>query len=64
VTTKANPPKIKFGQVVLHGDQQTLHFDLTDMNKLTTKIEEVIEFQRKLSIKLNLENLVLNSVLS
>jgi hypothetical protein len=39
-------PELKFGQEVLHGDLQTLHYDLVDMNKPSPKIKEVREFQR------------------
>jgi hypothetical protein len=32
VTTNANPPELKLGQEVLHGDLQPLHSDLVDMH--------------------------------
>jgi hypothetical protein len=44
-TPIANPPEINFGYEVLHGDLQSLNYDLIYMNKLTPKIEEVMEFQ-------------------
>jgi hypothetical protein len=53
-TTTTNPPGLKLGQGVLHDDLQTLHSALVDMHKLY-KIEEVIEFQIRLIIKLNLK---------
>jgi hypothetical protein len=51
VTTIADPPDLKLRQRVLHGDLQTLRSDLVDMHKLTPKIEEVMEFQRRLIVK-------------
>jgi hypothetical protein len=41
---------------VLHGDVQTLHSHIVDMNKLTPQIKEVIEFQRRVIVKLILKN--------
>jgi hypothetical protein len=46
VTTIANPPELKFGHEVSHGDPKTLSYDLVDMNKPKPKIKEVMEFQR------------------
>jgi hypothetical protein len=43
-TAIANPPELNFGQGVLHGALQTLHYDLIDMHKLTPNIQEVIAF--------------------
>jgi hypothetical protein len=40
-TTIANPPKLDFGQEVLHGDLQRLHYDLVDLHKLTPNLQEV-----------------------
>jgi hypothetical protein len=34
-TLIGNPPKLHFGQKVLHGDLQCLHYDLVDMHKLS-----------------------------
>jgi hypothetical protein len=53
-TTIANPLELKFEQEVLRGALQTLHSDLVDMNKLTQKIQEDMEFQRRLIVKLKL----------
>jgi hypothetical protein len=53
-TTIANPPELKFEQEVLRGALQTLHSDLVDMNKVTQKIQEDMEFQRRLIVKLKL----------
>jgi hypothetical protein len=41
---------------VLHGDVQSLHGELVDMHKLSHQIDEVMEFQKWLIIKLNLMN--------
>jgi hypothetical protein len=51
----ANPSKLHFGQEVLHGDLQRLYYDLDDMNTLTLKVKEDIEFQTGIK-KLNPEN--------
>jgi hypothetical protein len=56
VTTIANPPELKFEHEVLHGDLKTLHYDLVDMHNSTSKIQEVIEFQRQLIVNQILEN--------
>jgi hypothetical protein len=53
-TVIANPPKLDFGEGVLHGSLQTLHYDLIDMYKLTLIIQEVIVFPKWLSVKQNL----------
>jgi hypothetical protein len=53
VTTIANPPVLKLGQEVLHSGLQTLFSDLVDMHRLTLIIEEVMEFQKRLIVKLN-----------
>jgi hypothetical protein len=45
-TAIANPPELDFGQGVLHGALQTLHYDLIYMHKLTPKIQEVIAFTK------------------
>jgi hypothetical protein len=36
---------------MLHGDLQYLHYDLVDMHKLSPKIQEIMEFQRRLNVK-------------
>jgi hypothetical protein len=51
-----NRPEIHFGQGVLHGDLHSLQYHLVDMHKLCLKIDEVMEFQRWLIVKLILEN--------
>jgi hypothetical protein len=56
VTTAANPPEPNFGHEVLHCDLKRLHYDLVDMQKLTPKFQEVMEFKKWLIIKLNLKN--------
>jgi hypothetical protein len=53
VTTNANPPELKLGQKVIHGDLQPLNSYLIDMNSINPNIEEGIKFQRRLSVKLN-----------
>jgi hypothetical protein len=50
-TPIANPPELNFGQGVLHGALQTLHYDLIDMHNLTPDIQEVIAFTKWLSDK-------------
>jgi hypothetical protein len=57
LTTNVNPTELKHRQVVLHDDLQTLHSNLVDIYSLTPHIEEVIEFQRKLIVKLNLKKI-------
>jgi hypothetical protein len=37
---------------VFHGDLKRLYYDLGDMNILTIKIKEDIEFQRGINVKL------------
>jgi hypothetical protein len=51
-TLVANPPKLHFGQEVLHCDLQRLDYDLGDMHTPTPKIKEDIEFQSGLIVKL------------
>jgi hypothetical protein len=45
-------PKVHFGQGVLHGDLKRLDYNLDDMNTPNPKMNEDIEFQRRLIIKL------------
>jgi hypothetical protein len=45
-TTIANPTETNFSQEVVHGYVQTLHYDLVDIHKPTSNIQEVMEFQR------------------
>jgi hypothetical protein len=54
-TTIAYPSELNFGQEVIHGDLQFLHYDLVDIYKLTPKIQEVMKFLRWLIVKLILE---------
>jgi hypothetical protein len=56
VTSNTNSPKLKLGQGVLHGGLYPLHSDMVNMHNLTPTIEEVMEFQRGLNVKLILEN--------
>jgi hypothetical protein len=51
----ANPSKLKYGQDVLHGELQRSDYDLGDINTLTPKIKEDIEFQIGINAKLNPE---------
>jgi hypothetical protein len=50
-----NRPELHFGQGVLHSDLQCFHYHLVDMHKLSPKIQEVMEFQKWLIVKLILE---------
>jgi hypothetical protein len=52
-TLIANPPDLLLEQEMIHSDVKTMHYDLDDMHKPTSRIEEYIEFQRWLIIKLN-----------
>jgi hypothetical protein len=47
-----NAPELHFGQGLLHGDLQRLDYDLGDRYTLNSNIEEDIEFQRGILIKL------------
>jgi hypothetical protein len=38
---------------VLHGDLERFYYDIGDMNTLTPKIKEDIEFKRGINAKLN-----------
>jgi hypothetical protein len=51
----ANPSKLHFKQEVIHGDLQRWYYDLDNMNALTLKIKEDIEFQRGIIVMLNPE---------
>jgi hypothetical protein len=55
VLANTNSSAHKRGQGVHHTDLQTLFFDLGDMYRPTPKIEDVMEFQKGLSVKENLE---------
>jgi hypothetical protein len=55
VHTNANKSLTNPGQQVYQSDLQMLLFDLTNMHRLTLKIEEDIEFQKALSVKQFLE---------
>jgi hypothetical protein len=52
-TPIANSPELHFGQEVLHGDLKCLYYRMVDMLKLSPKIQGVMEFQRRLNVKLN-----------
>jgi hypothetical protein len=49
----ANPSKLHFGQGVLYGDVRRLYYDLGDMDTLTPRNKQDIEFQRGLVVKLS-----------
>jgi hypothetical protein len=51
-----NAPGLHFGQGLLHGDLQRLDYDLGDRYTLNSNIEEDIEFQRGILIKLKPRN--------
>jgi hypothetical protein len=44
--TIINLPVLKLGQEVLHDDLRILLFYLVDMQRLTPKMQEVMEFQK------------------
>jgi hypothetical protein len=52
-TPTTNPPEVHYGQDVLEGDLQYVHYDLVYMYEPSPKIQEVTEFHIKLNIKLN-----------
>jgi hypothetical protein len=52
-TLIVNPPGIHFGQEVIHGELQYLHYDLVDMNKLSPRIQEVLSESPSLDTKSN-----------
>jgi hypothetical protein len=54
---------LKLGQGVLHDGLKILLFDVVDMHRLNPTIEEVMEFQRRLSVKRNLEKSVWKAVI-
>jgi hypothetical protein len=43
-TLFSNRLELHFGQGVLHGDLQSLHYHMVDMYKLSPNIQEVMEF--------------------
>jgi hypothetical protein len=51
----ANPSKLHFGQGLLHVYLERFNYDMGDMNILTLKIKEDIEFQRVMNVKVNPE---------
>jgi hypothetical protein len=51
-TLFANLPELHFEQGVFHGYLQSLHYHMVDMHKLSPKIQEVMEFQIWLIVKL------------
>jgi hypothetical protein len=42
-----NAPELHFGQVLLHGDLQSLDYDLDDRYTLTPKIKNDIDFLKR-----------------
>jgi hypothetical protein len=62
VTTNINPRELKLGQEVLHDGVQPLLFDLVDIHRLTSKIEEVMEFQGGISVTRNMKKVMKNYV--
>jgi hypothetical protein len=52
VTSNTNPPELKLGHWALHGGLCPLSSDLVKMHNLTPVVEEVMEFQRGLNVKL------------
>jgi hypothetical protein len=49
-TTIAYPPELNFGQEVIHGDLQCLHYHLADNNTQYPKIGEDIEFPKVVNV--------------
>jgi hypothetical protein len=58
ITLFPNLPEHLFEQGVLHGDLQSFHYHLVNMNKLSSNIEEVIEFPIYLIVKLILKKIL------
>jgi hypothetical protein len=56
VTSNTNPLELKLRQGILHGGLYPLHSNLVGTHNLTPTVEEVMEFQRGLNVKLILEN--------
>jgi hypothetical protein len=56
VTSNTNPPELKLGQGVLHGGIYPLNSGMVNRYNLTPTVEEVMEFQRELNVKIILEN--------
>ena len=54
-TAIANPPELQIQQGLLHGDLQGLHYAPADMHNRSHKVQEVMEFQTWLIVKLTLE---------
>jgi hypothetical protein len=50
-----NRPELLFGDGVLHGDPKCFRYHMVGMHKLSPKIQEVIEFEKWLIVKLILE---------
>jgi hypothetical protein len=61
--TNINSLVLKLGQGVLHDGLQILLFYVVDMHRLNPRIAEVMEFQKRLSVKQNLENLIRKTVI-
>jgi hypothetical protein len=63
-TIFSNRPELLFGQGVLHGALQTLHYNQLGMHQISLKTQEDVEFPRWLSVKQNLRKIsCLESVL-
>jgi hypothetical protein len=60
MTTNINLPELKLGQGVLHDGLQTMLSNLDDKYRLTPRIEEVMKFQRGLSVKQNQKKVLEN----
>jgi hypothetical protein len=58
-----NAPELYVGKGLLHGDLQGLYYDLGDIQTLTLKIKEDIEFQRGINVKVNYEKFSLETEL-
>jgi hypothetical protein len=56
-TLIANPSELYFGQEVVHGDPQCLHYYLVDVHRLSPQIDEVMEFPKRLNVKQILKKL-------
>jgi arginine/lysine/ornithine decarboxylase len=57
VFTNVNSPVHILGQGVFHDDLQTLFYGLDDMHRPTTKIEEAMKLQTRLTNKESLKKL-------
>jgi hypothetical protein len=62
-TIFSNRLELLFGQGVLHGALQTLHYNQLYIHQISPKIQEDMEFPRWPSVKQNLQKISLESVL-